>query len=122
MNTSVSNATPPKGGVWSPRSGLYKGAAHAAHRMPPVGGMAICLFVLISTLLSSCAEVQDTYAPDGRKAYALDCSLIGWDECLKAAGDKCGSKGYDILDRTSEGNHGELRSMLVACKRHKSEE
>jgi hypothetical protein len=86
--------------------------------------------------LTSCATVHDTYAPDGRKAYALNCSGLarGWDKCQKAAGDICVDKGYDILDRSDEdaavssaGGNGygfgasaaktNERSMLVACKR-----
>lgn len=49
--------------------------------------------------LSSCATVSETFAPDGRKAYALNCSgqAVGWDKCYSAAGEICGAKGYDIL-------------------------
>ena len=57
-----------------------------------------------STLLSSCATVRETYAPDGRKAYSLNCSgtARGWDKCSNAAGEACKGAGYDILDRTGE--------------------
>jgi hypothetical protein len=90
----------------------------------------------IAVLLTGCATVHDTYAPDGRKAYALNCSGLarGWDKCLSAAGDICGAQGYDILDRSDEpmavgsaassnGTSGagyaqtNERSMLVACKK-----
>lgn len=85
--------------------------------------------------LAACASVHESYAPDGRKAYALNCSGLarGWDKCFSAAGDICGASGYDILDRSSEdvgiatagGNaYGfgasatktNERSMLIACK------
>src|SRR5271166_2205152 len=88
-------------------------------------------------ILAGCATVHQTYAPDGRKAYSLNCSGLarGWDKYLSAAGDLGGSSGYDILDRTSEdaalasaaGNSSggsayaaktNERSMLVACKAH----
>lgn len=94
----------------------------------------VVLFCAI--ILAGCASVNDTYAPDGRKAYALNCSghARGWDKCMKAAGDLCGSAGYDILDRGSEdsaimiagvngqngnavGGRSSERSMLVACKK-----
>lgn len=93
------------------------------------------IFAIAILLLSGCASVQATYAPDGRKAYALNCSGLarGWDKCQQAAGEICGASGYDVLDRTSEdtatmaadnfsfsGAKTNERSMLVACKRHKS--
>lgn len=96
------------------------------------------LFTVLScaVLLSACATVHESYAQDGRKAYALNCSGLarGWDKCQAAAGDICGSAGYDILDRSSEdvataggggsgngwsafGAKTNERSMLIACKR-----
>jgi hypothetical protein len=93
--------------------------------------------------LSSCATVRESYAPDGRKAYALNCSgtARGWDKCFSAAGEICGAAGYDVLDRNSEsqvaGSYGSSanlnssggsassggfigktneRTMLIACK------
>ena len=85
--------------------------------------------------LTACASVSETHAPDGRKAYALNCSgtARGWDKCRTAAGGICGNKGYDIIDQISEdtanasGGAGggtalfqfsksNERSMLIACK------
>jgi hypothetical protein len=82
-----------------------------------------------------CATERHSYAPDGRKAYSLNCSGLarGWDKCFSAAGNICGKSGYDVLDRTGEsaemasaggggGGWGASavktneRSMLVACK------
>lgn len=93
------------------------------------------LLLATAIMLSACATVHESYAPDGRKAYALNCSgtARGWDKCQTAAGEICGSAGYDILDRSSEdtavagasanGNGGSAfaaktneRSMLIACK------
>lgn len=86
---------------------------------------------LAALTVSGCATVRESYAPDGRKAYALNCSgtARGWDKCLSAAGDKCGAAGYDILDRNSEdagavtatnkslvGVKTAERTMLVSCK------
>ena len=91
--------------------------------------------VLISAICGGCASVKESYAPDGRKAYAINCSgtARGWDKCMSAAGEKCSAAGYDILDRSSEdvshsavgGNaygfggsatRTQERSMLIACK------
>ncbi len=93
-----------------------------------------------SALVSSCATVRETYAPDGRKAYSLNCSgtARGWDKCYSAAGELCKEAGYDILDRSSEdasfasasGTASKTkasasgssvktneRSMVIACKK-----
>lgn len=93
-----------------------------------------------SALLSSCATVKETYAPDGRKAYSLNCSgtARGWDKCFNSAGEACKGAGYDILDRVGEdasfaslagsanNSSGNVsgssvktreRSMIIACKK-----
>jgi hypothetical protein len=102
------------------------------------------LFVFVSILtLAGCATVRESFAPDGRKAYNLNCSgtARGWDKCLTSAGELCGKNGYDVLDRSSEsmtvGSFGgnanvtraggtassggfigstNERSMMIACK------
>lgn len=90
----------------------------------------MALFGVI-TLLVGCASVSESYAPDGRKAYVLNCSgtARGWDKCFSKAGDLCQESGYDILDRTAEtsasvtannqglyANQSAERSMVIACK------
>ena len=100
----------------------------------------LLIALLASALLSSCATVRETYAPDGRKAYSLNCSgtARGWDKCFNAAGEACKGAGYDILDRTGEDasfatlagsaykSSGSVsgssvktseRSMVIACKK-----
>jgi hypothetical protein len=99
--------------------------------------MKIIGVMLIGTLIiSGCATVQETHAPDGRKAYALNCSGLtrSWDRCQKAAGDLCGAAGYDILDQIGEDSdfssarenakravshsiRTTKRTMLIACKK-----
>ena len=100
----------------------------------------LLIILSISALLGACATVKETYAPDGRKAYSLNCSgtARGWDKCYSAAGELCKEAGYDILDRNSEdasfasvssnanANGGSAsgsavktneRSMVIACKK-----
>lgn len=89
-------------------------------------------FIVPALALSAgCASVSQTYGPDGRKTYTLDCSGTSrdWDRCLSAADDICKAAGYDVLDRKEE-NTGRLideqkgiygikppqRSMVIACK------
>jgi len=90
---------------------------------------------VIALLCVGCATVHESYAPDGRKAYTLNCSGLarGWDKCYSAAGDICKSAGYDILEPSDEpvsmttvggsahsfaGSSASTneRSMVVACK------
>lgn len=97
------------------------------------------ILILPVLLLAGCATVHQTYAPDGHKAYALNCSGMarGWDKCQEAAGEICRSKGYNILTTSDEstsveslaasgsragwsagglGGKTNERSMLVECK------
>lgn len=64
----------------------------------------LLIILTTSAILSACATVRETYAPDGRKSYALNCSGLarGWDKCYSAAGDICKDAGFDIVDRNSE--------------------
>ena len=88
----------------------------------------LALFLLI---VVACATVKETYAPDGRKSYALNCSgaARGWDKCEAAAGEICQTKGYDIISKNEAntsavggtrdgifGSKNQERSMMVACK------
>ncbi len=103
----------------------------------------LSVVILGALVLVGCATVRESYGPDGRKAYSLNCSgtARGWDKCFSAAGEICGSAGYDVLDRNSEsmvaGSYGSSanvnsmggsassggfigktneRSMLISCK------
>lgn len=92
----------------------------------------VFIFVLVPMVMFGCASVKETYSSDGRKAFALNCSgtARGWDKCFSAAGEICGARGYDVLDKNSEdmaaitasngtvvGAKSNERSMLIACKR-----
>lgn len=69
--------------------------------------------VLLSLILAGCVTVHESYAPDGRRAYTLNCTAKYWDDCLSRAGEICGSAGYDVFQR-SDGMPE--KSMLIACK------
>lgn len=90
----------------------------------------LCIFTLCIAL-AACATVNNTYAPDGKKAYALNCSgaARGWDKCQQAAGNICGDAGYKVLEKSTENNsslganqyaifaqQNHERSMLIECK------
>jgi hypothetical protein len=83
-------------------------------------------------------QPKETYTADGRKGYAINCggiagasvgtalSLAGggqgavanydatappnWAVCFQRAGDLCGTRGYDVLERSPNG------AMLIQCK------
>lgn len=86
----------------------------------------------IGLALSGCASVSESYGPDGRKAYTLNCSgtARGWDKCFSKAGEICTTTGYDVLDRSGEtsasiggnrhgfyGSQSSERSMVISCKK-----
>lgn len=64
-----------------------------------------CVAITVLFSMAGCATTHATYAPDGRKAYTLNCSGTsrGWEKCVAAAGALCGPAGYDVLDRTYDG-------------------
>src|SRR3546814_15357512 len=93
--------------------------------------LQLALLAATPLILAGCASVSESYGPDGRKAYTLNCSgtARGWDKCFSKARDLCKTAGYDILDRTSEsmasigggsaGFYGAAtseRAMVIACK------
>ncbi len=73
-------------------------------------GALILSIVLMS---SGCAGTHPTYAPDGRRGFAVDCGgfLSSWSTCLVKAGRACGNRGYDTIKGSEED-----RNILVACK------
>ena len=96
----------------------------------------VMFVALVSLALCGCASVHESYGPDGRKVYAINCSGLarGWDKCQIAAGNICGSAGYEVIDSVSEDSESATavantsgglshssksneRSMLISCKR-----
>ena len=86
---------------------------------------------VVAVLLASCANVSQTYAPDGSRAYSIDCSGSArtWGMCLEKAGETCGTRGYDVITRTGDqgavisgsqygvfGGTVTTRSMVITCR------
>lgn len=97
--------------------------------------MKSTLLLIPLLTLVACASVRETYAPDGRKAYMVNCSgpYLSWGECQKTAGKKCGAAGYDVLNQDHEEGfqmgasrgvyQGSMyagttsaRTMMIACR------
>lgn len=92
----------------------------------------LALAVVVS--VSGCATSKETFGPDGRMAYAINCSgaALSWDLCFKKAGDICNVMGYDTISVngqavgsvvTASPNTGLFavpvveRVMVVSCKK-----
>ena len=70
-----------------------------------------------------------TYTPDGKLGYTVNCTAEGWGRCFEMAGWACGTRGYVIIDRTGEttgsaavgvvgGSSSQTinRTMLIECR------
>lgn len=73
---------------------------------------------VIGTLifLGGCAVANPISAPSGRAGFAVDCSMpigVGWHNCYQKAGELCGARGYDIIDRAGT---GDKRTLVISCK------
>jgi hypothetical protein len=88
-------------------------------------------FVVCCGILTACATAKRTYGPDGRAAFAIECSgqALSWGKCYEKAGEICGGKGYDVIERNGDQSesvsatqYGVIggtvvnRSMLISCK------
>jgi hypothetical protein len=91
--------------------------------------------LLLPLLLTACAVAKPTYLPDGRQGISIACDgqVQGMNSCFEKAGELCGAKGYDIVNREQQSSptggasfnrYGgwassgsvENRSILIACK------
>jgi hypothetical protein len=87
--------------------------------------------LIIPFLIAGCATSTQTYGPDGRPAYTINCSggALSWGECESKAGNLCGSRGYDVVTRSSDRNSSagagggsffaqssNSRAMTIQCK------
>jgi hypothetical protein len=81
----------------------------------------------VMSALVRCATASQTYTPDGRSGYVIDCSgqALNWGKCYQKAGELCSSTGYEILAQTGDqgisvaGVYGAsviTRSLVIACK------
>ena len=82
-------------------------------------------------LLSACATSKEIDIAEGQRGYSIDCSAehLDWSRCYEKAGQICGEKGFEILDKTGGtgmvvagveyGVYGEAglnRSMTIKCR------
>lgn len=82
-------------------------------------------------LLLSCATSTKTYLASGAEGHSINCSgtALSWGNCYTKAGEICGSRGYDVVNKSDErgsavvanqyglyGGSTMTRSMLIKCK------
>ena len=88
--------------------------------------------LLVVAVLGGCATAKQTYTADGQQGYSINCagSALNWGMCYEKAGEICGEKGYEVLQKS--GDQGAIisgtqyglfggsvinRSMIIRCKR-----
>ena len=91
----------------------------------------LATYLLVTACLSGCATASKTYTSDGKEGYSITCSgsALNWGRCYEKAGELCGQKGYDVLEKTSDqgsmitanqfglyGGSEVSRNMIIKCK------
>jgi hypothetical protein len=81
--------------------------------------------------VSGCATASKTFTSDGKEGYSINCSgsALNWGMCYEKAGQLCGTKGYEVLEKSGDtgamvaaGQYGLFggsvinRSMIIKCK------
>ena len=85
----------------------------------------------LAIVLTACATSKEIDIAEGQRGYSIDCSgdHLDWSLCYQKAGDICGEKGFEIVDKTAGtgiviagirygvyGESGQNRSMTVKCR------
>mgnify|MGYP001770497693 CR=1 FL=1 len=62
----------------------------------------LILVSLIIVLISGCATATKTFTSDGKQGYSINCSgtALNWGMCYEKAGQLCGTKGYEVLEKS----------------------
>ncbi|MBU2621702.1 MAG: hypothetical protein KKD92_05235 [Proteobacteria bacterium] len=90
------------------------------------------VLIIFVVLIGGCATAKQTYTADGQQGYSINCSgsALTWGMCYEKAGELCGEKGYEVLEKS--GDQGAMvtgtqyglfagsvinRSMIIKCKK-----
>lgn len=91
----------------------------------------LIIIAFAGACLSGCATASKTFTADGKEGYNINCSgsAMNWGMCYERAGDLCGEKGFEILEKSGDsgsvatyGQYGFFagsvhnRSMIIKCK------
>lgn len=60
--------------------------------------------VVLVFVLSGCISNKPMYLPDGSQGHNIQCNgqLYSIADCFQKAGELCGSKGYELLNREGQ--------------------
>lgn len=87
--------------------------------------------LVVAVLAGGCASGSQTYGPDGKQAFAINCSGMArnWGMCYEKAGELCGTRGYEVINQSGDQGAGASitpsggfggsvisRSLLIKCK------
>ena len=66
--------------------------------------MKLLSLILAITALTACANSSQTYTADGKVGHSINCSgtVRNWGMCYEKAGEICGAKGYEVLEKNGE--------------------
>jgi len=82
----------------------------------------IILILLIVSFVGGCATASKTFTSDGKEGFVITCSgsLLNWGMCYEKAGDLCGTKGYEVLEKSGDkgamvtaGQYGLFGSSII---------
>lgn len=91
----------------------------------------LIVVVLVGGCLCGCATASKTFTSEGKEGYNINCSgsALNWGMCYEKAGDLCGERGFEILEKSGDrgtiatyGQYGLFagsvinRSMIIKCK------
>ena len=78
--------------------------------------MKISVYLLITFILTSCAISKSTYLPDGKQGHSISCdgAAVGMNVCFEKAGELCGSRGYNVLNREGQVVYSGMNSGSVS--------
>lgn len=94
--------------------------------------LILCIAMIGSSILGGCVKPKEIYTSEGLKGQVIDCGAVGrgigqamreaggnqaptavpvnWTRCFTQAGEICGTRGYDVLERNPN------CSMVIQCK------
>ncbi|MDX1949978.1 MAG: hypothetical protein SFT90_05710 [Rickettsiales bacterium] len=93
--------------------------------------MKLFFILNLILILESCAVSEETFTPNGKKGYTINCSgtALSWAECYAKAGKLCSTSGYKVIEKSSDKNsslsanqyglyglESNSRSLLIECK------
>lgn len=84
----------------------------------PIAALAVSSAALGLCLTAGCSRseptVGTTYTVTGVKAYTVSCPGQTWIACQSVAGNACGSKGFEVVNQSEDGDLAH-RALMVTC-------